>query len=256
MRSHLWRACLAIVLLVSGLSLPSTAKAQHQPLPGYAWIKDTADGYTSKIGVCPPMSMNAWDTAGNNKHARIWEAISDWNALDGELFFYKSPTDCNTKQENTAPYVRIVWDTDDNCDQPIWDCGVNGGQSFAHTATEFGANADAWSGDGSGACPEGSNGECIVHYEIRLDYDDYDDYNFGNDDPTSTQIDFESLILHEMGHVVSHTSTHASGSHCPDSSYPYSGNDVMCAVLYPGERRRTLTLHDKTYYSDIYGFSH
>ncbi|MGH2455252.1 MAG: hypothetical protein ACRDHD_03225 [Candidatus Limnocylindria bacterium] len=223
-------ACLLALVIVAPVS-----GSHNQYNPIRKWAVRNVSPYTHYIPVCPPWESAAWNLASAT-HARVNDAMSEWNEGGGELYFYRTNTGCSTMDGSDTPHVEVTWDSATSFDisvpgqmQPCYDKGLS----------------DIF-------CNFMENPPVLYRATIMLDSDQAAIYYWGSGSPPSNRHDVESVLLHELGHTL--MVMHWSGGGCSPGN-----NLVMCAFIALGQERDEVWpgyVHDQYNYWDIYGSTH
>lgn len=221
MKNRLWRAALTLAML---MAIPTPVSAHPNTDPSWntseqGWIAHS-DGttYTYRIPVCldPLVGGPTWNTAGDARHARIQNAMNIWNNINGELFYWPTNSSCSTLHNTGHPFMQIS-------KKDISQLGITDLPSTL--------------------CNEPWGLSC--HKEVFVWYDSAGtNWWTGTSTPPAGYYDFESIILHEMGHTMT------CSPHSPTTS------DVMYSGMGPGVTKRILSSTDQLCYSHYYGTTH
>jgi hypothetical protein len=122
-------AALLLVAAASFVAPPATtANVIVFDIP---WVVRVGSGYDHHIPVClhPNYNPNGgppWDLS-SPYHTAINNAMAVWNLQGGELYFYRSNSECQTLFEAGIPYVQIGWSANIGsavgATQPFFGCG-------------------------------------------------------------------------------------------------------------------------------------
>jgi hypothetical protein len=208
------------------------AASHNQYNPVQKWVVRNDSGYTYHIPVCPPWESAAWNLT-DNMHARVNDAMGEWNEGGGELYYYRTNTSCGTLDSNKTPHTEVTWDSATG-----WN--ITGGQHQPCFDSNFIFCSNA--------------GSPPVEYRsfIILDADMASVWYWGSGSPPANRVDVESALTHEYGHAL--MVMHFSGTACAGGN-----NLVMCDFLGAGQERDEVWpgyLHDQDNYTDIYGSTH
>lgn len=215
--------------VASILSIMAPAGGSTTPYEGPPWntsqIGISAEefgGYRYSIALCTDPTMGfPWDTAGIPRHARIADAIEVWNGINGELRYYLSPTACSALEANGTNTIRVKMGPLDG--------------ALGHTVPGI-----------AGFCFEPWGNLCYNNEQMTFDSSlpAGTSWNTTTNPAGEQEYDFESAVIHELGHSTWCT------RHSTDLA------DVMYRRLPPGTTKRLLSANDQLCYKHYYGSTH
>jgi hypothetical protein len=201
----------------------------------HSWTYTPSGTYSYFIPVCD----SGFDDGA--EETRIIDALNEWNEINGELRFSWtnwSDLECNTQIIGGSSLVQIHWG------------------SFSDDTI---AQADLWPYDGT------SIDDCIITVDSDNNLPTWGSYSWytGTGGPSTSQLDLESVLVHELGHCagLNGNGTGDSGHSAHEGTYvmhcrhPTSPDN--CTSTNPkGTEKDELLIHDKDFYIVLYGNSH
>ncbi|HYN50823.1 MAG TPA: matrixin family metalloprotease [Thermoleophilaceae bacterium] len=202
--------------LATLLAFPSTATGHGGGTHGvYPW-EPPGSGGEHTLGVCLDSSMyggGSWNL-GDPAHARLWEAMYSWHSVYGsQALVRRGP---GSGYACPSQSVRLIVYVVPGNGFPFYGSGDKMQAQHSHLTC-------------TGHWPSSSS--CNQNSSIYIN-DDYLWY-VGTGTPTAGSYDFESGLLHELGHSL-------GLSDITGCYTPY----VMCGTLNVQQIRRTLDPHD------------
>jgi hypothetical protein len=202
------------------------------------WINNNLYGYDSFVQVC---------TIGFNTDAdnRVAEAAAVWSNLGGELklsYAGWSDSTCAANWAANATMVRVTAN------------GDNGGNNLGTTNCYRGVG-----GNNCGTVALTEVVRCDIDLDMDNDLDTWGSYtwNLGTDAPTSSEVDFYSVMLHEMGHCITTTETSEDGDYIMNGCLAPTDTDYENGCPNPkGINKEAFWIHDVQLYTSMYGTTH
>lgn len=229
----------AAIALVLATAAPSLAHDDH-----YSEILESdgsqGSGYNRYIPVCLHSNFDGtggWDLA-YGPHAALNAAMGQWNSIGGELFFYRTDSDCDWLSTNhDDPFVQVGYS------------GVDIGDPMqVRLKTWYSSMIPAGYHTGPYVEDIFGNGSNIIPIWIN-DIGTASPFYWGTGTLPSGYYDGWTMLEHELGHVVGINHTEAISA-CGE------GPDVMISCFWTGQTNRPLSAHDINGYIKWYGIVH
>ena len=207
---------LAVILSIAAAA-PASAHSQGYPVP---YMIHPGAGFNYYIPVCLHNNISGWTGDWNLSdpvHATINRALHLWDdyavATGGELYFYRSNTECGALAAEDVPYVQVGYSG--------YDIGAVMRTDTYHELT--------------------SRGSRVMLSAIWIN-EVGENFYYGTGTPSAN--DAWTMLGHEFGHAsqIAH--------YVPD--FCGQGLDIMVSCFSAGQTNRALSSHDKSHYNYWY----
>jgi hypothetical protein len=248
----------ATSVLAAPTAVPESLSPDADTSGGFVeWITNNLYTYDHFIQVC----TYQWNTDFDN---RVADAAAEWTEKGGELGLIYAGWSDSTCLANLNAYGNIVFVT-----SPAVFRGFSGdfGDWVGGSGDDLDANTSGQTcvmrtlSGGSCGGGLGDVDYCMITLDMNNQLDDWGTYSWyaGTGSPSSSQLDAESVLVHEMGHCLAalgHT-THA-GSEDDVMDDTLGGVSGGSATTPKGVEKDEVPLptHDGLLYTSNYGTTH